>query len=435
MKAFKSAGLKQSVLMILGNGVATGISALSLILFSRVLGPESFGIFSIGFSIMQLVVRLSDFGVNVAVQRSVAPEFETDEKKTRGLLAAGTRYKLIFSLVMVFIGLWLSPVIAGVWLKTENIKIVKLGILLSVLTVWFEYIAVILQSMRKFVSSVVMSVAQALAKLAGAVWFFVGQISDAVLSFWVYGLAPLVGVVIGGVLVPKWAKWTVFEKPVYGPIKKVVKFTSISVIAAAIGDNIDVLMVKSFLTSYETGLFAAGARISLLISIVAYSLGTVLSPRVARYKTKEHFSSYLKKSILLIMVLLVTAIIVIPLAGPLVWLTAGPSYMEATRVVAFLLVSGMVVVSTTPIVAMFYSLKNPEYFAYSGILQTVVLITANLILIPMHGIEGAGMAKLIARVSVFVFSIWFAIKAMKKQFNIRLIDELASSRSVLGSDK
>jgi O-antigen/teichoic acid export membrane protein len=133
----------------------------------------------------------------------------------------------------------------------------------------------------------------------------------------------------------------------------------------------------------------------------------------------------------LIAVLLLGGVLVIPLAGPLTWLTAGPEYMEATKTVGILLASGMVVVATVPIVAMFYSLKNPEYFALSGIVQTIVLVAANYILIPSLGIEGAGFARLISRLSVFLFSLVFAVFSIRKQFRIKVMDEISSVKNIL----
>jgi O-antigen/teichoic acid export membrane protein len=199
-----------------------------------------------------------------------------------------------------------------------------------------------------------------------------------------------------------------------------IKFTSLAVLASAIGDNIDVLMVKGFLDNYQTGLYAAGARISILLSIIGYSLGTVLSTRVARYQDPAQLRSYLRKAFALAGAITIFSFIITPFTKYLILLTAGSQYLAATDSVQFLLVAAMITAAATPFVSLFYLFEKPSYFAVSGVVQTIVLIAGNLIFIPMLGIIGAGLSRLLVRIVLLLVTLGYSNQMLKKLYRQNL---------------
>ena len=77
---FSSQGLLQSLKTLIGSTFATGISAISLMIYSRVLGPEKFGEFSVGFALVMILTRINDIGFNNAILRYGS---EKDEKNVK----------------------------------------------------------------------------------------------------------------------------------------------------------------------------------------------------------------------------------------------------------------------------------------------------------------------------------------------------------------
>ena len=426
--AKKSSALKQSVGMMLGNTFASGIAAIALIIFSRFLGPEKFGIFSIGFSVVLLLTRLSDAGVNIAIQKYIAQNFESNKSLTNRFIQASYKIKTLATLFILITFFLLSNPISTYWLKTNHTSIVQIAIILTIPTVMYEYAAVIHQSTRKFKHAIFMNIYQAIAKAFLAIGIWALNIKDPFIAFIFYMASPFVGVFYGIIKFPKWIKfkYTKLDQQVKNKILSIIKFTSIAVAAGAIGDNIDVLIVKSYLTEYDTGLYSAGSRLAILISMLGYSLGTVLNPRVARYKDSKHFYSYTKKAFLISIIAILSTAIVVPFTKTLIILTAGRQYIQATSAVQYLLTAGMVAVATTPFVSMFYVLEKPAYFAASGIVQTISLIIANIILIPQVGILGAGQAKMIMRIITFLFTLLYANFAIKHTHKKSLINILFS---------
>ncbi|MFC1653804.1 lipopolysaccharide biosynthesis protein [Patescibacteria group bacterium] len=416
-KAIKSTALKQSALMVFGNTLASAISAIALIIYSRFLGPEKYGIFSIGFSTILLLSKLADGGVNVATQRQTAQIVDKSKKDAKKLIHSGLKIKTAITFLVVLIFFIFSKPLAIYWLKTDHVEVIQMAILISVVNVSYDYIAIIHQSLRRFSDSVIMSISQAFTKAAFAISIWFAHIRDPFIAFILYSISPLVGVGFGFARLPKWlkSKETVSKKHTKS-LLSIMKFTSIAVMASAIGDNIDVLLVKSYLTNYETGLYSAGARLSILISIIGYSLGTVLNPRVARYKSISHFKKFAAKAMIISIIAIISIGAVMPLTKLFIIITAGKEYLPATQAVSYLLAAGLFAVATTPFVSMFYTIEKPSYFAISGIVQTITLVLANLYLIPQFGINGAGMSKLIMRVVTLIFTVIFANWAIKKTY-------------------
>ena len=435
-KITSSTALKQSLFMIVGNTTASAIAAIALILYSRLLGPEKFGIFSVGFAVVQLIARLGDGGINIAVKKFIAQYYETDQQISKSLLFHSQKLKVGLAIFLGSIFFLFSKQLSLYWLKTDNAAILQLAVIFSLINIAFDYIAVIHQSIQSFTHSVMMNILQAILKACFGILLWVTRTTSPLIAFIVYSISPFVGVVYGLVTLPKWLKSKIPASPAGGQNPKskhmsvlmgTIKFTSIAVLASAIGDNIDVLIVKSYLDNYQTGLYSAGARISILLSIIGYSLGTVLSTRVARYQDLAQLRSYLRKSFSVAGVILLSSLLIVPLTKYLIIFTAGSQYLAATGAVQLLIIAALVTAATTPFVSLFYLFDKPSYFAVSGIVQTIILVAGNALLIPVLGITGAGWSKLGVRLVIMALTIVYSSVMIKKQYRKNIVSFSFSS--------
>ena len=117
-KALGSQAFKQGTYMMAGNTVASGIAAIAMIIYSRLLGPEKFGAFSIGASTVLLLSKLADGGINLAIERNVARTPQTELKDISYFVNVGLRYKIIVTSILTILFYILSETIASSWLKT-----------------------------------------------------------------------------------------------------------------------------------------------------------------------------------------------------------------------------------------------------------------------------------------------------------------------------
>ncbi len=394
-----------------GNVIGTIISALALILFSRFMGPVEFGLFSAAFAAMQIVVRISDLGTNMATERQVARVHAQNPELSDRLLRSALYFKGIAFLILLSLGWVLAPWLAGK-LNIPSVALVRSAFLLSAGTIFFEFSTLVFQSTARFALVARITIAQAIGKLLfGAIFIWQGllQSTQALL---IYGLLPGIGALLGwkrntlsSLKLPK--TWALDLKT----ILSVAKWTGIAALAATAADNIDTLLVQSFMSSYDTGIWSGAVRIATFAGVIGWSVGSVLNVRVARYHDRAHLNEYLKKSWKISLAILFGLVLTIPLARFAIELTIGSAYLEGTTSLQVLILAAGLSGAAAPYVALFYLFDKPEYYAITGIMQTLILVAGDLIFIPTHGLIGAAWVRVIVRLTVLVFTLIYARRA------------------------
>lgn len=146
----KSPTLRQSTVVSGGNIVASVISAVTIMIISRYLGPSDFGIFSATFSLMLMTSKLSDFGINVALQRSIAKDKKNAHRKGVAIFYL----KVFLAGFPLLLALFASSYIAASLLKTTNVFMVRLGFIFSAVAALFEFSVSFLNGLENFVDAV-----------------------------------------------------------------------------------------------------------------------------------------------------------------------------------------------------------------------------------------------------------------------------------------
>lgn len=408
----KPSGLLSIAILGSGNVIGTVISAVALILFSRFMGPTEFGLFSAAFAAMQIVVRLADLGVNTAAERAIARVAGKDENLTDRYMRVALWFKLASFTVSAVIAWLLAPWISNTLLHINDVGLIRTAFVLALGTVFFEYSTIVFQSTHRFAMVVRITIAQALGKLIfGLILIWQGAL-HATEGILIYGILPGIGAALG------WTKnpLSSFSLPKtwkadIGTILKVAKWTAIGAIAATIADNIDTLLVQSFMSSYDTGIWSGAVRIATFASILGWTVGAVLNIRVAKYHDKEHLNVYLKKAWKAALAIFVVLAMAIPFSALAISLTIGGAYLSGTLPLQILIIAAGLSGAAAPFVALFYLFDRPEFYAYSGIVQTAILIIGDLILIPQFGLLGAAWVRVLVRVVMLVFTLVYARRA------------------------
>lgn len=414
----RSQGIRQSLLMMFGNAAAQGFSAIALILISRMLGPSKFGEFSLGFAIALILNRFCDLGLSFAIQKYV-PKARSNDEVNR-LVSYTTRVKLIVIVIEVLIGLLTYRWIAQV-LHFDNELIILMAFLLSPATVLYEHFQAVLQSMHRFSQSVIMNVIQAFTKAAAAGLFWFGHLTASMPMLAMYLVAPLLPVLVVRKLLPKWFSLKPFSTNYSSErnlTKAMISHSAVGYMAAGIIENIDILFVQGYLSTYETGLLGGVSRVALLVSLMAFSLGTVLNPRVATYTSTEHLRRFVKKAMLLLVGCVVGFLAYLLVAEWVLILTVGSEYLSGLTVMNILVASSFMTLAVIPFMALFFSFDAPWYFSVSGVIQLIIIVVGNVVLVPMFGLEASAWTRLISRTVLFIFTIAVAGYLYRQQAGI-----------------
>lgn len=410
-----SKGLVQTAIILSGSIIASGLSAVALIVITRQLGPQSFGEFSVGFAILLMLVKLNDLGMTNTVQRFAAQE--KDPEKINRLFSLATRIKLTGAVCIAVCGVLFSGTIANL-LHFAHPNIILLAFLLSAATTVYEHVQAMLQSLHRFAQSSLVNVVQSVVKVVGAGILFLTHSSAATPTFSWYSAAPFAPVLLAPFLFPSWVKVNPFKKYTkeLALIKKHALHSAFAFISAGIIENVDVLFVQKYLNTYETGLLGGVSRIALLFSILAYALGSVLNPRVAQYTNKKDMRAFLIKGLLLALAVGVGFLLFLPISKWVLMLTIGPAYLPGLSILNILVASSLLTVAVMPFIALFFSFEMPWYFSLSGLLQLLIIIIGNGVFVPEYGLSAAAWTRLAARVALFVFTVTVAFYTYKKTY-------------------
>lgn len=414
-------GLKDSLVLTIGNLISTAISAISLIVLARVLGPTRFGAFSVAFSITMLLAKVADFGFNLSTQKFFGNAL-ANPLLTRQLLHYALKIKAIASLITLVLSMPVSLLLSRLLFGGEYLGLTFISIVLTIVIIYFDFLNLAFISLGQGITSALMMIIQSIVKviIVGAIFVF-HQVSE-VTAYLVYGLSPITGLIYGFSKL----KWVTPLKPLskesIRPIWQLTRHTGILTLAMAAADQIDVLLVQGLTDTYQTGLYSAASRIALLLSVIAYSVGSVLNARVARYHDPHTLKIYLGKAYLFSLGSVLVSLLILPIARFMILFTSGPQYLSATPTLNWLIISGGLQIAAVTFTALFYSLNLPQYFTISGLLQVMILVVGNVVLVPFMGILGAGIARTLMRLGVLLITIVLAHQTLKRHHQLRLLD-------------
>ncbi len=182
---------------------------------------------------------------------------------------------------------------------------------------------------------------------------------------------------------------------------------------------IDRIFIKQFLSLSELGIYGVAYRIS---SIPLIFIGFVTSSFVplmyTKYKNTEIKAELEKiyRFTFFIGFVIITVISIFSLE--LFAIITTPEYESAYKVAPFLLFSGFLMQFATMFLGLSLTGKT-KIIAYIYIIGFVVSVISNIVLIPVFGIMGAGIASSIVAVIIFTLQFYFSQKAYNIHFNYK----------------
>jgi O-antigen/teichoic acid export membrane protein len=399
----QSEGVQQTSVMVVGNTLATGLSAVSLIIISRLLGPALFGEFSLGFAIVMILIRLADMGLNAAILKYAGGT--TDRKEVNTYFGLSLSYRIILAITFILLGLVFEKPLLD-FFDLSYPSVLRISLILGFFVAMYEQLQAQLQAIQAFKQVVIVNAIQASAKLIGAAAFWFWQMKSLSFMYVWYTAAPIIPLLFSRWFHPSWVKlkFQLTAAPYHTQLINLSKHLAVSYVAAGIVDQISIIFVQGYLNSYETGLLGGVSRIALLFTLAAGSLSQVLFPRVARYQAKHDIYPYLKKAVGLSLLIIASFVLLIPLTPYLIQFTIGPEYLAGSSLLLVLLAATLVHMASIPFIALFYSFDAPWYFSFSGLAQLFVTILGSIVLIPSYGLWGSAITSLLSRLVILLIT-------------------------------
>ncbi len=407
--------LKDAGFSVIGNTLATALSGLALILFSRTLGPIEFGLLSVGFSLMLIISRVTEGGWSAVLLKYIP--IAQDDRERNNFFWSTFVIKIFLAVIVALIFTVFSSVLA---------KILHVPVVLIIAVVWltpitliFDHLATMAIALLKIQLAVIGNLTQAGIKmiLGGLIW--ITQYGLAVPSLSAYLIAPLPAYFFYFKVLPKYLRFnpqTAVWKNLLNSTKAMAFNNWFAGINQALVQNIDVVLVSALLTAEEVGHLGAGVRLAMFVMMVGFSLAGVLIPRVAALQNEQDLNYYWKKALLFLLLCLSGSILLPFFAEILLLITVGTAYLPATATLQLLLISAGLSIGMVGFSSLFFRYNSPAYFSISSLLQLLIIVGLIFSLAPGFGILSVGIARLSAQIFLLILTIIWALFAHRKEF-------------------
>jgi len=408
---------KQSLVFSFGNFINSGIMAIAMILLSRYLGPKNFGVFSVSISLMFVISKFADLGLNQLISRFMGQWFYQNDKNEE-FLKHILWIKTLLSVILLIIFLPSASLLANL-INYQYLSMIYLSIVGSIFLEAYSYAYLVLSARHQFIRLSLLNIIQALIKLVSfiiIIWLFSTDLFG-ITTF--YHLSPALSVLF----ISFYFREKLFYKPKIANLeirKKINRFwfhSGVGVIMLTLIGNLDILLIQRYLNPYDTGVYAGAARIAAFVGTLSASVGTVLISRVSRYKERSLIIRYLKKSSFLILVAIFGFIIYLPFSSFLIKYTIGPEYLAGNLATIYLVGNSFLGLILAPLTAIFYTLDKPNYFSINGFIQVACILIGTILFIGDHGIMAASISRLAATSISIVYSsvsVYWILKKYKK---------------------
>lgn len=380
--------LKDTAIVTLGNGFSTLFSIVSIFLVARILGPADYGLYITTWAIMTIIIDSTDLAINNAIVKFASEK----SNQSASLVKYGFFLKLFLGLGLTLIFALLSQPLAN-WLYPSLKDPLLLASLLIVTTLLFRFPRSILQSEKKFFKDVIIDVSISFLRLVAVIIFFFYFKLTVFTTLMAYLLAAIIGLIIGLNFISfKFlkAKVTLQTKKTFFHFQK---WLTLGYIIAAIHGRIDSIILLKLAGPAAAGIYQAAFRFFMPFLQLAAALSLVFAPRFAGFVEKAQTKTYLFKAVKLSLGIAVLVLTLNPLFPWIIKLIFGSSYIASVAPARILTIGFAFFITGAPFVAhLIYSVNKTKTFFLVNLVQLFLLVSLNLILIPIFGSSGAALA-------------------------------------------
>lgn len=293
--------------VLLGKLIIFILVGLSFIVVARVLGPGTYGIYTLAMAIIGIFGSVGDLGIGISFNKFLPEYMQNGEKgKARELLKNGFAMLLVFGSVMTAAMFLLStPLAAHIYHNSSYSGIIEVASFLILLSILYGDAYSALIGLRASKSIAITAGIESAVQASASV-------SLALLG---YGaLAPILGLIMGYIaglavalaFVGKTVRGAQGGSISLSRIKELMGFSlplGVSNLMGTLMSNISLVILGLFAASVVIGNFGVASKVGSLIDLItgsiSVSLITMFSAALASNKGKEEIAKFYNYSLYL----------------------------------------------------------------------------------------------------------------------------------------
>jgi len=393
--------VKQSTIIFIASMIANVCNYIYQIYVGRALGPEAYGVFGALFAIFYLIAVFTgalQAGVGLFISQFMA-EGENDQVNSflRQLLLKsailGISGFLLFTLISPWIAEFLN--IDSIW------EIVIIGTVF-IFTFLLPVTTGAFQGLQRFKALAATSIISVLCKLGFAVALIL-------IGFGIYGA--LGAVTISSVGVTIFSLYILRDRLKKGKngvshnFSELYRYsapTLLIVFCLNVPSNLDVILVKHFLSNYDAGLYVSASVLGKIVLFVSGAIVIVMFPKVAEMRLHgEDPRPLLNRSLVMTGVLSGSVAAGLILFPGIVGVLFGKAYLDAQMIIVLYAIMMFAFALTSVIAQYCLAIRNLRY----GILLLAVTLLEIILVWIFHDsvMEIAGIL-MIVNIILFIVS-------------------------------
>ena len=385
---------------------STLLSAATIFLLARWLGPGDFGLYAASLAIAVIVTD----SLELAISGSVVNFGAKNNASSQKLIKYGLILKLALGLGLGILAAVLAKPVSG-WINPALNQPLYLVALIIPLNFLMRFPRSVLQSQRRFWADSSLEVITSLGRFLSVAGFYFSGSLTVITGLWAYLSGAVAALMIGSALI----SWKFLKERIDQETRRhffqFQKWLTIGFILAAIHGRMDTAILLKLAGPAATGIYQAAFRFFMPVMQLAAALSLVFAPRFASFVTRQEARIYLKKAAKLTLLLGLGVLLMLPLAPWLVSLIFGSAYSSAVLPARILSLGFALFIVMAPFTAyLIYSVNRTRVFALINFLQLLLLLILDYWLIPNFGAVGAAIASAVTLISVNLLIMGLALK-------------------------
>lgn len=385
--------------MLSGTISAKALALVSVLMLTRYLGPEKFGLYSLVFSYWSLMNLLVDLGQTQILARELARSPEN----SRACIESAVYVRLLGCIIFLLPGFFLAQFLG---LAGDLTLAALLGILVAFESI-YDVIFTARMHLHDSARARLFSSAGNVLLMAMAIWLKWPLIAVVLIAL----LNPLLKLVFdirfAGVFSLK------LHKPDTALIGRFLKDgwpLWLLGLQYMVSSRIDTFMLQVLAPNgeYELGIYSAAFRFSEVLSLLITAMGPALMPLLVRHTAHPERIRFLAGTgIRTLLLLLMTISLLIFWYAPWITQLYGSAYQPATPCMRILIWSqAMVAVHALCYqLLVVYNVQGRQAVILGGLIMTFINILLNFWLIPVLGALGASWATVFTELGLMILMI------------------------------
>lgn len=412
-------------------------------LLGRFLGPESYGLFNLGVSIIMVLAVLPRFGLGQALIQFIPYNLS---KREYGKVKIGIQFSLKFCLI---VGVLVSGIlfIFSEIIATKIFHNTELGIVIKVSSIGVVFLAFrdtagsLMQAFRKpkcyvYVENIYMKILQLIIFLIS---IFLGyRLFGALIAFVCAAIFACVAYayILYSKLYPSLNISSISNHQEKEPVEKELIYLAwplfLSGFVFLFSGYTDKILLGIYTTSEDVGIYSAAFTLANMMLVIYMAFSYNFRPLVAEFFAARDVSSIQRifssvaKWIFIITFPLI--IYIVFYSREFIFLIYGESFTKGSPVLIILSI-GLAMNGLTGMTGeILVAIKKTRLNLFANIIGAVSNIILNIILIPKYGIIGAAIGTSVGIFLLNIFSLGFVYRELKiHPYNIDFIKIIVAS--------